>query len=97
MFRSKQEMAAMFYADICLTVKIASLFLQLRFSTYVLVMSKTVCGLLSLILPKKYSRCTSDSGRSLISTEFTSKPTIWKTSVDHKCLQLKEEASGIID
>lgn len=58
---------------------------------------KTLCGLLSFILPEKYNQCTTDSRRVLTSTEFTAKPTIWKTSVDHKCLQPKEEASGIID
>lgn len=33
----------------------------------------------------------------LTCTEFTAEPTLWKTNVDPKGLQLNEEGSGIID
>ena len=47
---------------------------------------------------KNTARCTTDSGGIfLTSKQFSAKHTIRKPSVDHKCLQLKEGASGIID
>lgn len=42
MFRFKQEVVAMFYIDISFTVKIAFLFLYLKFFTHVLMSEKSM-------------------------------------------------------
>lgn len=71
----------------------AALFLRLPFPVMFL------CFVENSLWPVKsfsHQKIT-DSGRFLTSAALTAKPTLWKTSVDHKCLQLKEEASGIID
>lgn len=80
----------------CRHLSHCALFLWLPFWWCFCVLSKAPCRPLSIHQENTaIAQLTADDFWT--SEAFSAKPTLWKTSEGPKCLQLKEEAPGIID